>query len=283
MATTCERLRAAHVLMKRFPLLQLFTQVCLCAASFADRGAGSSAVKLSPPRSQAGTTLDAKKACFAGGEESLVVPALDGTGVAGDAGAPRVQKRGEGITMVGLVSVDPQRGRISFPAKVNQRSGLVEYAVVTSKGKVHESVFVTEAAATHIHVAALLLKLAPSEGQTEPVKLAVEVEWQQDGSARRESLERLIVHAKDAGAVRAGSTLSPEAWHYAGPALNEGALVAETEGSVVALITDAAALIQNPRAGRVDDELHAPNSDSLPGQGSPVVVHLLPFKDKKTE
>lgn len=185
--------------------------------------------------------------------------------------------------MVGLVTVDPQRRQISFPAKVNQRTGLVEYAVVTSKGKVHESVFVTEAAATHIHMAALLLKLVAAESQAEPVKLAVEVEWQLDGSARRGSLDRFIVHTKDYGAGRAGSMLQREAWHYAGSVLNDGVLVAETEGSVIALITDDAALIQNPRAGRVDDELHAPNSDLLLEQGCPVVLHLLPFGEKEAK
>jgi hypothetical protein len=52
---------------------------------------------------------------------------------------------------------------------------------------------------------------------------------------------------------------------------------------VIALISDDAALIHNPRAGRVDDELHAPNSDLLLEQGCPVVVHLVPFGAKEAK
>jgi hypothetical protein len=115
----------------------------------------------------------------------------------------------------------------------------------------------------------------------EPMKLAVQVEWKLDGAVRRESMDQFIIHAKDAGAIRAGSTLQGEAWHYTGSALNDGVLVAETEGSIIALITDDAALIQNPRAERVDDELHAPNADLLLEQGRPVVLHLLPFGNKE--
>ena len=96
-------------------------------------------------------------------------------------------------------------------------------------------------------------------------------------------MDRFIVHTKDAGASRAGSTLPREAWHYAGSVLNDGVLVAEAEGSVIALITDEAALIQNPRAGRVDDELHAPNPALLLEQGCAVVVHLVPTGEREAK
>jgi hypothetical protein len=261
--------------MKAFALSQSLLFACLCTGGFADRGVESSLVESSSPHIGTGGAPGSEKTLLAAGTGPAAATAPELNSVPADPSAPRIQKLGDGRIVVGLVTVDPERRQISFPAKVNQRSGLVEYAVVTSKGKVHESVFVTEAAPTHIHMAALLLKLAPLEGLAEPVKLAVEVEWQLDGSARRESLDRFIVHTKDAGASRAGSTLPREAWHYAGSVLNDGVLVAEAEGSVIALITDEAALIQNPRAGRVDDELHAPNPALLLEQGCAVVVHLV--------
>ena len=269
--------------MKVLFLSQLFLLGCLCGGSFADPGVESSLVEISSPKIGAGGAAGFEKASSSAVNGSAVATAPDSNSVPADPSAPRIHKLGDGRILVGLVTVDPQRRQISFQAKVNQRSGLVEYAVVTSKGKVHESVFVTEASATHIHMAALLLKFASPEGQVEPVKIAVEVEWQLDGSARRASLDRFIVHTKDAGANRAGSTLGREAWHYAGSVLNDGVLVAEAEGSVIAIISDDAALIHNPRAGRVDDELHAPNSDLLLEQGCPVVVHLVPFGAKEAK
>jgi hypothetical protein len=269
--------------MKVFALSQSLLFACLCTGGFADRGVESSLVESSSPHIGTGGATGSEKTPLAAGTGPAVATATELNSVPADPSAPRIQKLGDGRIVVGLVTVDPERRQISFPAKVNQRSGLVEYAVVTSKGKVHESVFVTEAAPTHIHMAALLLKLAPLEGLAEPVKLAVEVEWQLDGSARRESLDRFIVHTKDAGASRAGSTLPREAWHYAGSVLNDGVLVAEAEGSVIALITDEAALIQNPRAGRVDDELHAPNPALLLEQGCAVVVHLVPTGEREAK
>lgn len=266
--------------MKAFFLSQLFLIALSFSGSFADGNVGVSSVEKASPHSQPDGVPDAEKVSSSVRKESAGSLATDLASVSSDPSAPRIQRLADGRIMIGLVTVDPEKRQISFPATVNQRSGLVEYAVVTGKGKVHESVFVTEAAVTHIHMAALLLKFAAPEGRVEPMKLAVEVEWKLDESSRRESMERFIVHTKDAGAIRAGSTLQRDAWHYGGSAINDGVLVAETEGSIIALITDDAALIQNPRAERVDDELHAPNPDLLLEQGRPVVVHLLPFGQK---
>jgi hypothetical protein len=276
LAEKCECRLPSNFYVKVFALSQSFLFACFCAGCFAERGVASSLVESSSPDVGTGGATGSEKTSSAVGKGSAGPTNSDFKNGPADPSAPRIQKLVDGRIVVGLVTVDPEKRQISFPAKVNQRSGLVEYAVVTSKGKVHESVFVTEASATHIHMAALLLKFAAAEGLAEPLKLAVEVEWELDGSVRRESMDRFIVHTKDAGASRAGSTLPREAWNYAGSLLNDGVLVAEAEGSVIALITDEAALIQNPRAGRMDDELHAPNPDLLLEQGSSVVVHLVP-------
>ncbi len=175
---------------------------------------------------------------------------------------------------IGLVTIDQAKRQISFPAKTNMRDGLVEYAVVTTKGKVHESVFSTDAAPTHIHMAALLLTLCKADGGGEPAKLFVDVEWQSKGSMRREPLDHFIAFSKDNAGGREGASLSREAWLYQGSILTGGVLIAEGEGSIVSLITDDAALICNPREGRSDDKLHVPNSGLIPDVETPVVIHL---------
>ena len=195
----------------------------------------------------------------------------------GVAGAPEVQKLEDGRLKIGMVVVDPLKKEISFPAKINQRLGLVEYAVVSSKGKIHESVLVTQVRPIEIHLAALLLKLAPLNGSAESEKISVEVEWEVDRAVRREPLEKLIVHAKDAGGTRVGSALRSGAWDYVGSSLSAEMLLDEAECGVISLISDGIALIQNPRDGKLDDELHAPSPNLPPGQEFPVIVHLLPF------
>jgi hypothetical protein len=199
----------------------------------------------------------------------------------GTRGEPEVQKLKDGRIKIGALVVDPMKKEISFPAKINQRLGLVEYAVVTTKGKVHESLLVTQVRPIEIHLAALLLKFAPPNGSTEPGRIAVEVEWEVDRAVRRAPLESLIVHAKDAGAIRVGSGLRPGAWHYVGSGFSAEMLLDESECGVISLISDGIALIQNPREGKLDDELHAPSSNLPPGDEFPVVVHLFPFNDTK--
>jgi hypothetical protein len=206
------------------------------------------------------------------------VPSKRLNGAAGETpGAPEVHKLEDGRLKIGMVLVDPVKREISFPANINQRLGLVEYAVVTSKGKVHEAVLVTQVRPIEIHLAALLLKLAPPNGSTEPGRIAVDVEWEVDRAVKREPLETLIVHAKSAGALGVGSALRSGAWHYVGSGLSAELLLDEAECGVISLISDGIALIQNPREGRLDDELHAPGPNLPPGEELPVVVHLFPF------
>lgn len=189
-----------------------------------------------------------------------------------------VERLPDGKIRIGLVTIDQAKRQISFPAKINMRDGMVEYAVVTTKGKVHESVFATEVSPTHIHMAALLLTLCKADGGGEPARLSVDVEWQSKGSMRREPLDSFIVFSKDNSTGREGARLLREAWLYQGSILTGGGLMAEPEGSIISLITDDAALICNPREGRFDDKLHVPNSTLLPDVGATVVIHLKSFE-----
>jgi hypothetical protein len=255
------------------------TQFCLALFLIAVVGVLRAAVVGHPTRHQQKPSTGMKPGMFCA--EDFVQ--IKDSGVAGGeaVGAPEVQKLEDGRLKIGMVLVDPVKREISFPAKINQRLGLVEYALVTNKGKVHESVLVTQVRPIEIHLAALLLKLAPPNGSTEPGRIAVEVEWEIDRAVMREPLEKLIVHAKDAGKTRVGSALRREAWHYVGSAFSAEMLLDEAECGVISLISDGIALIQNPRDGKLDDELHAPNPNLPPGEEFPVVVHLLPFVETK--
>ena len=58
---------------------------------------------------------------------------------------------------LGEVEIDRSARTLSFPAKVNAVEGAIEYALVTSKGKTHESLLVTDALPRDIHLGCLLL------------------------------------------------------------------------------------------------------------------------------
>jgi hypothetical protein len=79
-----------------------------------------------------------------------------------------VRDLGGGQLQIGLVTIDPKQKAVSFPASINMTSGVVEYLVVTTEGKVHESLLATRAEPTHIHTAMLLIGMTNSTKQKQP-------------------------------------------------------------------------------------------------------------------
>jgi hypothetical protein len=172
------------------------------------------------------------------------------------------------------VKVDPALRTLTFPAVVNAREGLVEYALVAREGKVHESVFSTEVEALHLHLGALLLKWARPEGSGLPLPIEIRVAWETPAGRFWKPMEELIVLAEDSPFGKAGQSLPSGAWQYVGRVAAGGTLAAQADGSIVALIEDESALVWNPRPSRVDDQLHGPNARELPPVGSPVKIEF---------
>lgn len=187
---------------------------------------------------------------------------------------PEIEKLADGTMRVGLVSVDPKARTLSFPAAVNAREGLIEYALVTEAGKVHESLLNTKVVPLHLHLAALLLNLAPKPNAPSPVRISIEVEWATNGPKRRATLEELINLTTDRRVDRDGAGMSRDGWLYSGSYLLGKQFAADIEGSIISLIGDTAALIANPRPDAANDKIHVPNAAKLPSLGLPVTVIL---------
>lgn len=175
---------------------------------------------------------------------------------------------------IGAVEIDRVSRTASFPAKINQTDGLIEYALVHANGKRHESLLVTEVQPRDIHLACLLL--GGGEPGKPPVEVKIEVQWQTNGPTRKLPLEDLIAFSKGHPQGKSGGGLAPGAWSYTGSLVDAAGFVASREGSVIALIHDPAALVNNPRPGREDDTLHVPNTRALPPLESPVRIVLKP-------
>ncbi|MCW1925046.1 YdjY domain-containing protein [Luteolibacter arcticus] len=178
---------------------------------------------------------------------------------------------------IGLVELDRKTHTVSFPAKVHAVEGLIEYLLVNSKGKVHETLFVTEAEPQDIHVACLLA----GWGKKDAAPVLIEASWESNGPLRREPVENLVAFAKDHPQGETDGHLTPGSWTYTGSTIDAGGFAATREGSVVSLINDPAALVTNPRPGRDDDTLHVPNGKLLPAAGFPIKISLRPAPEKK--
>lgn len=187
------------------------------------------------------------------------------------------QRAGPSLLELGQVRLDQKTRIITFPATVNQRDVNVEYLVVTREGKTHESILRTDAEAMHLQLALLLIDAKGAGTNALPEapsaslpgeKLVLEVTWKTGATTNTVRAEELVLDLKSAAPAARGP------WIYTGSRMREGALAAQADGSIVSLITDPDALINNPRPGREDDDRWKPNAAVLPPLNATVEVSI---------
>ena len=176
---------------------------------------------------------------------------------------------------IGLVELDRKTRSVSFPATVHMTEGVIEYAVVHANGKIHESLFVTDALPQDIHVACLLAGWKKAQEKVSS-PILIEVSWKTNGPPRSERLENLVAFAKDNPQGKQSGHLASGPWNYTGSLVDSAGFAATREGSIVSVISDPAALAGNPRPDMEDDTLHVPNAGLLPKLGIPVKIILRP-------
>jgi hypothetical protein len=190
---------------------------------------------------------------------------------------PPVKQIGPGLYEVGQVRIDRARQTVSFPATVNLREGHIEYVVVSATGKTHESLLRTTAEPLHVQLALLLLgareagtnALPENPVQALPgTPLEVELHWPANGKVARFPAEDFVHDRRTNGPARRG------VWIYTGSRLREDGFAAQRDGSIVSLITDPDALINNPRPGREDDDNWLVRTNHLPALNATVEVTL---------
>ena len=187
----------------------------------------------------------------------------------------------EGFT-VGKITVDKRARSVRFPATVNMAEGTLEYLLVTDKGKTHESLLAAPVSPYQLNIAMALLGARPTPEITEfppeqltanTLKSAPEltgdsvdilISWKEGGELRQVRAEEWIANRLTQAPMTAG------AWKYTGSAIYQKRFLAEEEGSIVALVTDPAALINNPRDGNRDDTNWSAREDMVPAPGTPV-------------
>jgi hypothetical protein len=181
-------------------------------------------------------------------------------------------KEDESIFRLGQIVGDRKSRTLSIPVKLNAREGLIEYALVTTTGKVHEALLSTEVSPSQIQVAALLLGLAPQKSGEPGNPVSLELEWETNGPRRILSLGEMVAPAKGGPETRSPMPLGGGDWIFQGSVLDAQGFAAEREGSVISLIGDAAALIGNPKA---DAGLnYYPHPPALPPSGLPLTLRI---------
>ena len=194
---------------------------------------------------------------------------------------PTIRQISPGVFEVGKVRLDKATRSVTFPAVVNMTEAIVEYLVVTGDGKVHESLLRTDTFPKDIHVAMLLLDVKGAGTNmvpADPLKripgdpVSIEVSWKEKGKTKRVPAEKLIFN------TQTKTNLSSGPWIYNGSHVENGILLADPEGSIVSLITDPFALVNNPRPGRDNDDLCEVDSKAVPALDTPAEVHITLLK-----
>ncbi len=162
---------------------------------------------------------------------------------------------------------------------------LIEYVLVTTAGKTHESLLRTDAQPYHIHLAMLLLGLkgaGTNEFPQDPAlpipgeKVTIQVSWKQEnGTEKRMPIEDCVLNQQ----TGAKATRGP--WVYNGSRVWQGTFLAQDIGSIVSLMTDPDALMNNPRLGHENDKIWEIIGAGLPPLNSPIEVTIQLEPEKK--
>ncbi len=176
---------------------------------------------------------------------------------------------------LGKVRFDKKERWVRFPALVNQRTGAIEYVLVTSFGKTHESLLRTDAQPYHIHLALLLLGAQGAGTNSFPNDSAmplpgsavtIQLNWKLDGKDEHACVEDFVYNIQTKAVMTKGE------WIYNGSRIVDGTFLAQQDGSILSVMVDPEALINNPRPGRENDKIWQVLPERLPGLNWPVEV-----------
>lgn len=191
-----------------------------------------------------------------------------------------IERIGEGLLRIGKVTIDKYQKTISFPAQLNMDKGLLEYVLVRTGGKTHESLLRTEAEPYDIQLACVLLDLTgtdnplPYQGAQETPKgdqVAIKVTVK-DQSGKHQELHAAQWVAKSvAGKPEASGNLK---WVYVGSWISEGRFMSQVDGSIIALYHDPVAIFDNASPGGESDKIWFVNEQAVPPLGTPVTITI---------
>ncbi|UFS69557.1 YdjY domain-containing protein [Geomonas sp. RF6] len=187
---------------------------------------------------------------------------------------PPVEKVAPGRYRLGAVEIDKRGGTLTFPAEVNMDKGLLEYLLVHSKGKTHESLLRTKVEPYTLQLACLLLGLegtsaplaaqgAPERPTGEEVEIFLSSE-ERKSQPSEEWMINLVNGAK--------KPVPPMTWIFTGSMVVNGRFAAEADGSMVAVYHDPVAIIDNASKGGETDKMWYVKEGAVPPPGTPVTV-----------
>lgn len=192
-----------------------------------------------------------------------------------------VERVSAGVFKIGDIMIKKKERTISFPAVVNMQGGLLEYLIVHTGGKTHESLLRTTVNPYHLQIAFLLLGFegtdkpiafqgSPETPRGEPLDITVEYKIGKSGTNKVRPEEWMVKRLRDDKREKV-TNLS---WIFTGSIIGDGKFLAQQEGSIAAVFHDPVAMIDNASAGGESDEIWFVDEKSVPSIGTPVTVYI---------
>lgn len=211
--------------------------------------------------------------------------------------APAIKKIGFHTYRVGLVEFNAQTKVISIPTVVNKRESgeIIEYMLVSEKGKVHESILTTKARPFDVQIALKLLKYKAGEGDvfdrllpaedrkikgkksaTKGQAVTVKVNWKDGDKEHSDLINNWALDGATLKDKSDGEAMPRHPWNYTGSVVSGGRFLAEIEGSIIAIYLDPAAIFNTTVPGSEMDERWGANHRVIPAIGTPVTLTIHP-------
>lgn len=189
---------------------------------------------------------------------------------------PEVRALPNGDIVLGKVRLHREKGCLSFPAKVELDSGVLEVVIATPEGRIHETLLVTDALPLHLQT--MLYLLGAKNGPRLPDKhgrqgdlIDIDVQWTNaKGDKVREPLENWIRNTETK------SPMQRIGWVFTGSNFSDGQLVADIEGNLVVCYSVGATVLDIPSTKGDDDIFFVANPERAkkPGAGAKVRVFM---------
>ncbi|MGC9454802.1 MAG: YdjY domain-containing protein [Phycisphaerae bacterium] len=205
--------------------------------------------------------------------------------------ATQPTQRGDQQVTLPDLKVDLSARRVILSAEVCLRSGALELLVCKAGTKEYESILRTEAQASHLHAALLMLGLSPglpgewsdtgADGQYIPprgAELEVTLRWQDRSGEARESPATAWLKPDD-------GTDPPRQWVFVGSEiLPDGRYWADVDGDVLSVSNFPSAVIDVPFRSTTENELllFEADSEKIPPVGTEVDVIIEPVPGADT-
>ncbi|MEZ7955746.1 MAG: YdjY domain-containing protein [Rubritalea sp.] len=195
---------------------------------------------------------------------------------------------------LGEFTIDKKQRTISFEAETEITKEIIEYAIVTPAGKIHESLFITNARPIHFNIAFKLLgykenkslykvfvnnfptnknQPATDEEKTKSF-FTTTISWtdKETKKTHHHNINELIMNVQTEKTMASNKAK----WSYGGSFIHQGKFVAEMNNDLIAIFTDRGAVANYAGDGREDDTLWFPITEKMPVKGTKVTITITP-------